>query len=156
MEVLLNQSRISVPRLTVRSFLRAALAGSCLALTVAAVLPSAVGQATPTPQKPTNQAEPKPNSYLRPEANRLPDANDIMLMREQQGSKAKFEAANIERKRQLDEDSLALLKLAAEVNDYLGKNAQAPSQETMKKIEEIERLAHNVQIKMKLTMSAPN
>jgi hypothetical protein len=126
----------------------------CLCV-VSAVLPSAFSQATPTPQKPTNQAEPKPTTLLRPEANRLPDANDIMKMRAEKVNKVKFEAANLERKRQLDEDSVALLKLAAEVNDNVAQTAHTSQSELLRKVQEIERLAHNVQVKMKLTMSAP-
>ncbi|UWZ82523.1 hypothetical protein [Occallatibacter riparius] len=126
-----------------------------LCLFCAASLLPAFGQATPTSQKPTNQAEPKPSTLLRPDANRLPDANAIMMMRQEKVTKVKFEAANTERKRQLDEDSLALLKLAAEVNGYLDSTGHKPSPELLRKMEEIERLAHNVQVKMKLTMTAP-
>jgi hypothetical protein len=155
MQVRLNQPRTSItPPFAVRAGV--SLLWSCLLLLCAAAIPSAFSQATPTPQKPTNQAEDKPNSYLRPEANRLPDANDIMMMRQQKTSKAKFEAANAERKRQLDDDSQALLKLAAELNETLGKNDSRPSPDLRRKLEEIERLAHSVQVKMKLTMSAPS
>jgi hypothetical protein len=151
-----NQPPTASPRPAAHAFLRAAFMASCLAILGAAALPSAFGQTTPYPQKPTNQAEPKPTTLLRPEANRLPDANDIMAMRIQKAKKADFEAANAERKRQLDEDSLALLNLAAELNDDLEKNHHTPSPDLRQKLEEIERLAHNVQVKMKLTMSAPS
>ncbi len=152
MQVRLNQPRTSIsPHLAVRA--GASLLCSCLLLVFAA---AAFSQATPTPQKPTNQAEPKPSTLLRPEANRLPDANDIMMMREQKTIKAKFEAANAERKRQLDDDSQALLKLAAELNENLGKNGHAHSPDLRRKLEDIERLAHSVQVKMKLTMNAPS
>jgi len=108
-------------------------------------------QSTPTP------SQPNPNrSVLRPEANRLPDANDIMQMREEKVTKAKFEAANIERKRQIDSDSVLLLKLTTEVKAELDKDpANASSPDLMKKLEEIQSLAHAVQVKMKLTMNAP-
>jgi hypothetical protein len=79
-----------------------------------------------------------------------------MMMRQEKVNKVKFEAANAERKRQLDEDSLALLKLAAEVNGDMTRDGHKSSPELLRKIEEIERLAHNVQVKMKLTMTAPN
>lgn len=126
-----------------------------LCLFFAASLLSAFGQATPDAQRPTNQAEPKPTNLLRPGTNRLPDANDIMTMRQEKVAKAKFEAANVERKRQLDEDTQALLKLAADVNGDLDTTGHKPSPELLRKMEEIERLAHNVQVKMKLTMTAP-
>jgi hypothetical protein len=152
MQVQMRRHRPSTSRLAGSGFVRAAL----LCLCCAASLPSAFSQATPTPQKPTNQAEPKPLTLGRPDASRLPDANEIMRMREDKVTKVKFEAANAERKRQLDEDSLALVKLAAELNEDLGKNGHTPSPDLRRKLEEIERLAHNVQVKMKLTMSAPS
>ena len=145
----IRRPRTGNPRFTL---VRAALFCFCV---VSTVLPCAFGQATPTPQKPTNQAEPKPTTLLRPEANRLPDANDIMKMRAEKVNKVKFELANLERKRQLDEDSVALLKLAAEVNDNVAQTAHTSQSELLRKVQEIERLAHNVQVKMKLTMSAP-
>jgi hypothetical protein len=155
MRVRLNQPRASItPHFAVCAGV--SLCCLCLVLVCAAVVPAAFSQATPTPQKPTNQAEPKPSTLLRPEANRLPDANDIMTMREQKTTKLKFEAANTERKRQLDDDSQALLKLAADLNEDLGKNGPKPSPDLKRKLEEIERLAHSVQVKMKLTMSAPS
>jgi hypothetical protein len=107
-------------------------------------------QSTPGPSQP-NQSR----SVLRPEANRLPNANDIMEMREEKVTKAKFEAANAERKRQIDSDSVLLLKLTAEVKADLDKNpANESSSDVLKKLEDIERLAHAVQVKMKLTMFA--
>jgi hypothetical protein len=152
MQVRLNQPRASItPHFAVRAGVSLLCSGLLLLCAAAAF-----SQATPTPQKPTNQAEPKPSTLLRPEANRLPDANDIMTMREQKTTKLKFEAANAERKRQLDDDSQALLKLAAELNENLGKNGPKPLPELRRKLEEIERLAHSVQVKMKLTMSAPS
>jgi hypothetical protein len=108
-------------------------------------------------QRPSNQAEPKPAPLLKPEnGGRLPDSNEMTRMREQQLKRASFAAANAERKRQLDSDSSALLRFATELRDDIGKDSHAFSSEVFKKTEEIERLAHNVQVKMKLTMSAAN
>lgn len=151
MQVRLKRQRTSNSQSACGRFVRAWL----LCIFCAASLLSAFGQATPTTQKPTNQAEPKPMSVLRPDANRLPDANAIMMMRQEKVTKVKFEAANAERKRQLDEDTLALLKIAAEVNGDIDTTGHRPSPELLRKMEEIERLAHNVQVKMKLTMTAP-
>ena len=121
MRVRLNQPRASItPHFAVCAGV--SLRCLCLVPVCAAVVAPALSQATNPPQKPTNQAEPKPTTLLRPEANRLPDANDIMTMREQKSTKLKFEAANAERKRQLDDDSQALLNLAADLNQNLGKN----------------------------------
>jgi hypothetical protein len=77
-------------------------------------------------------------------------------MREQQLKRASFAAANAERKRQLDADSLALLRFATELNEDVEKDNHRLSSELLQKIEQIERLAHNVQVKMKITMSAAN
>jgi hypothetical protein len=105
-------------------------------------------------QAPVLQPQPK-HSILDPAINRPPDANQIMLMREQQAKKKHFDAANLERMRQLDEDSTLLLKLAGELKTEIGKTSDdGLSPDLMRKIEDIERLAHNVEQKMKLTMGA--
>lgn len=98
---------------------------------------------------------PKPHPILMPEANRPPDANEVMLMREQQAKKQNYEAANIERKKQLDDDSTRLLKLAANLKAELDKSStEALSPDAIAKVGEIERLAHIVKEKMKLTVGS--
>jgi hypothetical protein len=125
----------------------AAIAGS---LAVAAAL--AGYSQTPTTQIPNKT--PKP--LLMPEANRLPDVNQQMEMRDGQQKKVKFDAANTERLRQMAEDSNALLTMAmalkAEVDN--SKSDQL-SVTALRKAEVIEKLAHDVKEKMKLTI-APN
>jgi len=100
-------------------------------------------------------APPHPHSIILPEANRPPDANDQLRMRDQLTRKRSYEAANLERKRQIDEDSAKLLKLAlhlkAEMERSTGNELSAV---TIIEAEEIERLAHNVKEKMKLTVGA--
>ena len=131
------------------SYLVRAAAGVLLTCGVSLVL----GQTT-NPQAQVSQPQPK-HTLLDPEINRPPDANQIMLMREQQAKKKNFEAANTERKRQLAEDSALLLKLAGELKTEIGKtSAGALGPDAMRKLEDIERLARNVQQKMKLTMGA--
>jgi hypothetical protein len=94
---------------------------------------------------------------LSPAANRPPDANAQMAMHEQQAKKASFEPANIERKRQLTEDSARLLKLATDLKTEVDKTSKDTlSLGVIRKADEIERLAHSVKEKMKLTMSASN
>jgi len=115
---------------------------------------SSVAFSQTVPQAPVSQPPPK-HTILDPAANRPPDANDIMLLREQQVKRKNFDAANLERKRQLNEDSALLLKLVSELNTEIGKATnESVSPELMRKIEVIERLAHNVQQKMKLTVGA--
>jgi hypothetical protein len=91
---------------------------------------------------------------LLPQANRLPDANDQMAMHEQQGKKANFAAANVERKRQIADDSARLLKLASDLKTEVDKTSKDTlSLGVIRKAEEIEKLAHSVKEKMKLTIN---
>lgn len=88
-----------------------------------------------------------------PEASRFPDANAQMSMHEQQGKKANIEAANLERKKQIADDSAKLLKLATDLKAEVDKTSKDTlSLGVIRKAEEIEKLAHSVKEKMKLTM----
>jgi hypothetical protein len=122
-------------------------AGTAVAL---AVLPSFVRTIAA-------QSQPRPHPIILPEANRLPDANDQMEMREKNMKKQQFEAANNERLRQMNKESEGLLTVAmalkAEV-DNSNKSGQL-SANAIRKADTIEKLAHNVKEKMKLTV-APN
>ncbi len=96
-----------------------------------------------------------PHPILLPEANNLPDINTQMKMRESLVSKKRFDAANIERKRQIDQDTAILLRLAASLNAEMAKAAgQQLPPIALREIDEIEHLAHNVKEKMKLTVGA--
>ncbi len=67
----------------------------------------------------------------------------------------RYEAANAERKRQLEQDSAVLLQLAAELEAELEKAGfEAPPPSAVRKAETIEKLAHTVKEKMKLTAAA--
>lgn len=147
---LLNRRRNRTPFL-LRSVLRL-LAVSSLALLAGVSASVAFGQSSGTEYIP--RPEPRP-TLLSPDANRTPDPNDIQSMRDQQFKKNKFETANVERKRQLAEDSAKLLKMAAELKAEVDKTSQDTlSLSLIRKAEEIERLARNVQQKMKLTVAA--
>ena len=88
-----------------------------------------------------------------PQPNRLPDANDQMRMRDQQAKEQNFAAANAERKRQIAEDSAKLLKLATDLKAEVDKTSKDTlSLNVIRKADEIEKLAHNVKEKMKLTV----
>jgi hypothetical protein len=92
-------------------------------------------------------------SIILPEANRTPDANDLMKMREQQAKQQNYAAANAERKKQLAEDSARLLKLATDLKAEVDKTTKDMlSLTVIRKADEIERLAHNMKEKMKLTV----
>jgi hypothetical protein len=96
-----------------------------------------------------------PHPILLPEANRPLDANQIMEMREQQGKQQNYATANVERRKQISEDSAKLLKLATDLKADVDKTAKDTlSLNVIRKADEIERLAHSVKEKMKLTMGA--
>ena len=111
-------------------------------------------QATQGP--PTVEAQPKQSpDAVDPSANRPLDANQLMKLKDQQAKRRSYDAANMERKRQLTEDSALLLRLAGELRDEIANvSRDAEGVTLMRKIEEIERIAHNVQQKMKLTVGA--
>jgi len=88
--------------------------------------------------------------------NRRPDSNQLMEINTKHVQTQRFAAANAERKRQLDEDSTRLLELVTELNAELEKTGDAEVPLTAAgKVRMIERLAHAVEEKMKLTMAAP-
>jgi len=60
---------------------------------------------------------------------------------------------NAERQKSLVADTVKLLKLANELNATMAKeDAQAPTLDELRKIADIEKLAHNVKEKMKITV----
>lgn len=83
------------------------------------------------------------------------DANARMLLNADQAKRASFAAVNAERMRQLDSDSAMILRLASELKAEIDMAPQNTlSLSAMRKAQEIERLAHIVQLKMKLTVGA--
>jgi hypothetical protein len=60
---------------------------------------------------------------------------------------------NAERQKSLVADTVKLLKLANELNMVMAKeNESAPTQAELRKVADIEKLAHNVSEKMKITV----
>ncbi len=115
-----------------------------------AVMAAFAGAAHPGQQAPSLNPD-KP--YLMPAANNLPDANAQMQMRDQQAKQKNYEAANAERKKQIAEDSERLLKLATDLKAEVDKTTKDTlSLTVIRKADEIEKLAHNVKEKMKLTV----
>jgi hypothetical protein len=88
--------------------------------------------------------------------NQAPDANAQMEKQDQQAAKQQsFAAANAERKRQIAEDSAKLLKLATDLKGEVDKTTKDTlSLNVIRKADEIEKLAHSVKEKMKLTAAA--
>jgi hypothetical protein len=68
----------------------------------------------------------------------------------------RYEAVNAERKRQLEEDSALLLQLAEELEAELARapHEAVPAASAIRRAETIEKLAHTVKEKMKLTAAA--
>ncbi len=88
-------------------------------------------------------------------ANRQPDAHIQAERNAKRAQVQRYEAANAERKRQLEQDSALLLQLASELEAELGKTGnEAPPPSAVRKAETIEKLAHTVKEKMKLTAAA--
>jgi hypothetical protein len=112
--------------------------------------PYEVSSQSPPPQEPSSN----PDKPLH-DANRPPDANAQMAVHEQQGKDKNVDAASVERKRQITDDSARLLKLASDLKAEVDKTSKDTlSLGVIRKAEEIEKLAHNVKEKMKLTMAA--
>ena len=129
----------------------------CRAMAVAAVVAGLAGACDLCSQNRANTGQQPTDDrpIFSPSANRPPDANAQMAMREQETKKANFEAANTERKRQISDDSARLLKLASDLKTEVDKTSKDTlSLGVIRKAEEIEKLAHAVKEKMKLTMGA--
>jgi hypothetical protein len=109
----------------------------------------AAGQTIPEPIT----APPRPTGVLLPEANRIPDKNEQMEMHEKNAKQQDFAAANAERKKQIADDTDKLLKLANDLKAEVDKsNKDTLSLGVIRKADEIERLAHMVKEKMKLSV----
>jgi len=122
----------------------------CLCLLALPLLPG-IALSSQQQQQPPSRP-PKP--IILPEANRLPDANDQMEMQERKAKQQNFDAANAERVRQIAQDSAMLLKLATELKAEVDRSTdrQTLSVIVEGKADLIERLAHAVKEKMKLTV----
>jgi hypothetical protein len=103
----------------------------------------------------SQQDQPAQNlSVINPVANRTPGTNDQTAMREQQTKQAGFDSASGGRTRQIiTDDSAKLLKLASDLKAEVDKSSKDTlSLGVIRKAAEIEKLAHSVREKMKLTM----
>jgi hypothetical protein len=93
--------------------------------------------------------------HIPPEMTRIPDKNQVDDINAQQTQKQSFEAANAARKKQIAEESTKLLKLALDLKAEVDKtNKDTLSVTVIRKADEIEKLAHDVKEKMKLTVGA--
>ncbi|HVT97664.1 MAG TPA: hypothetical protein VHE33_09165 [Acidobacteriaceae bacterium] len=98
-----------------------------------------------------------PGTNLRPwetVAIRVPDKNDQMKMHEQQQQQkqTRFAAVNLERKRQIAEDTAKMVELANELKQEVDKtDKDTMSINVIRKADAIEKLAKSIKEKMKAT-----
>jgi hypothetical protein len=94
-----------------------------------------------------------PGFRYPPSITRVPDAN---AQNDINGTEAKakaYEEANAQRKKQLADDSAKLLKLATDLKTEVDKtDKDTLSLTVIRKADEIEKLAHDVKERMKLTV----
>jgi hypothetical protein len=120
---------------------------ACLAALAAFTCAAGTGQQPRDSGLP--QGLPIPNS----QPDRLPDANQQMNMRDQQARKQNFDVVNTERKKIIAEESALLLKLATDLKTEVDKtDKETLSLNVLRKAEMVEKLAHDVKEKMKLTV----
>jgi hypothetical protein len=94
-----------------------------------------------------------PGFRYPPSVTRIPDANAQNQINGQDSRDKDFEAANAERKKQIANDSAKLLKLATDLKTEVDKTSKDTlSLNVIRKADEIEKLAHDVKEKMKLTV----
>jgi hypothetical protein len=85
--------------------------------------------------------------------NQPPDANAQLRMLSQQNKDLIYTASNEQRKKQIVDDTVKLLKLASDLKSEIDNTGRDTlSLNVIRKADEIERLAHNVKEKMKLTV----
>jgi hypothetical protein len=96
---------------------------------------------------------PEKANVVTPGVNQLPDANAQMESHEKMNKQQKFEAANAERKKQIVDDSTKLLNMAVALKAEVDKTTKDTlSLNVIRKAEEIEKLAHSVKEKMKVSV----
>jgi hypothetical protein len=92
---------------------------------------------------------------LPPDAVRVPDAVDQSKINEQNLDKQSFEVINAERKKQISNDSSQLLQLAIDLKAEVDKTSKDTlSVNVIRKADAIEKLAHNVKEKMKMSIGS--
>jgi hypothetical protein len=95
----------------------------------------------------------KPHPIPSPPVNTLPDANGIMLMKQNQTVKQNFDAVNALRTRQIQDESNKLLILAKDIKAQMDLLGDKPlPNRLVREAQVIELLAHDVQTKMTLSV----
>jgi hypothetical protein len=94
-----------------------------------------------------------PGFRYPPSVTRIPDANAQNEINGKDAKDKDFEAANAERKKQIADDSEKLLKLATDLKSEVDKTSKDTlSLNVIRKADAIEKLAHDVKEKMKLSV----
>ncbi len=92
--------------------------------------------------------------WLPSDAIRLPDKNDQLEMQQQKKKNQSYQLANEARKKQIADDTTRLLQLATELKAEVDKSdKETLSLGVIRKADSIEKLAHGVKEKMKLTVN---
>lgn len=120
-------------------------------------LPAAAGLALLTIGGRAQMTQPPshpPKPLIVPEANPMPDANDQMEMRQKNLKMRNFDAINVERRREMMRASDILQTLAMALKAKVDK-PEPLSENDLQKAENIEKLAHAVKERMKLSLG-PN
>jgi hypothetical protein len=86
--------------------------------------------------------------------NRLPDARARMEWQDRKARERQFALANTARKRQMSDDAALLSALVAQFNHDLDAKTEPDSPLLIHNLETIEKLAHAIKEKMKLTVAA--
>ena len=104
------------------------------------MMASLAGTGGPGQQRPTGAAQGWPP--LNSPSNQPPDANQQMLMHQQQAKKQSLELVNAERKKIIADESALLLKLATDLKTEVDKtDKDTLSLSVIRKAEAIEKLA---------------
>jgi hypothetical protein len=92
---------------------------------------------------------------LSPLIDRHPDRNRILEdAMKMQGNEKRFAKLNVQRQKEMTSDTEKLVALANQVKAKMDKSAQdALSMESVRQVEQIEKLAHSVRDKMRASVS---
>jgi hypothetical protein len=135
-------------RLSGRRILRKRWTGWAAALSFAFLTMGAA-----QPQQEPSAAVNRDLPWLPPDAIRLPDKNAQIEMQQQKSKNQSYEIANEARKKQIADDAARLVQLATELKAEVDKtDKETLSLNVIRKADTIEKLAHGVKEKMKLTV----
>lgn len=127
------------------------VAYACAIAMVAAVGVCRLSSQT-APQEPSQDSS-KPSTL--PETNRPSDTKAVATMHQPQAADKTVGGAGVQRRQEISDDSARLLKLASDLKTEVDKtNKDTLSLGVIRKAEEIEKLAHSVKDKMKLSMAS--